>query len=668
MKHLKFAVGAALAFSLSQPLMASAIPPPYEPPCVASAEMQSFQRAPAASRKQALKVVLQKSPDAKCAAGLLFPVATAGKDLPTLRQLMLEDDAILVRQNAAQALGWVSADRKATLEALAGNIISENAASVVLARLGSVDMHLRYYNRPDWDSNIRVDGILNSLGFVYNNGSRTAGEQEQIRAAIAGVAANMANQLLQMGHEHRRVQPDVQPVWDRIGAEMLGVMRREPGSDGWVDGWRANALNALDHAITGGAAGFSQEIHTALLLALPAGLSDRHASVRAGSLSLMSALVGKTISQVTPGWHDFMPYLNGEQADTLVDYAAKAMRDPDPAVRKEAVRLLGLLTSRGNGHAAELLAALQDTAAEVREQAARALALRPAMPAEVAPLLAALAQRRGEESPAAIAALSQDRRQAVAMTLLDVLAEAASAPGDELQEKRATAAARALGKFGLPVVLPLLGKVGGATTAPVQDRLYGVLSNVGWTRLTDPAAVEAALMPTLTGPDESARLFAVNLLALTPQKDTHRFAPAMVEALFDRYLRDVPRRLSAEDANPATVWLGAGSGEGWRMPPEVAVAIIAGGSTSPLVAQRMVSWLCAPHRLELGQPGDGLIATWGGSPLSNEMDASKEMARSLARMGPVAEPFVRKALVAPATRLCKDYLEGVSAASLEGTR
>jgi hypothetical protein len=234
----------------------------------------------------------------------------------------------------------------------------------------------------------------------------------------------------------------------------------------------------------------------------------------------------------------------------------------------------------------------------------------------------------------------------------------------DLAKARTEAAARALGKFGARVLQPILKHAAQAGTENARARMYSVMVNAGWPfTATGMQSAEAALSPAILGEDEGLRVFALSLLAAQPISAGHRYSTSLVDAIFERYLQDKPKQMSREEANPSNVvWVGGAQpprhwNVDWRMKPQLAASVIAGGSDSRFAAERMVDFICAEHRLALGEPGS-LIATWGGSPLDDEMQITEAMEASLERLGDLARPFVQRALAKKqATLLCRSSLD-----------
>jgi hypothetical protein len=247
--------------------------------------------------------------------------------------------------------------------------------------------------------------------------------------------------------------------------------------------------------------------------------------------------------------------------------------------------------------------------------------------------------------------------------LAEILTSKAQRTEEEYYGKTPIAAAiAALGKHGAKAVLPLLAQAEKASDGDAQGRLYAALVNAGWPRVgADPAAVEQALTPAITGASEEARLFALSMLAMQPLRDDYHYATSLVDGLSERYLREKPKRISTKHANPRDIPVSASGtnffwNDTWLMQSALAVGMIAGGSDSKLAAELMVNWVCARHRLELAFVGKS-YTTFSGSPLYLETETSKAMGASLLRMGAVARPYIDTALgQKKKTVLCQRYL------------
>jgi HEAT repeat protein len=645
-----------------QPAMATT--PPPEIPCYLTKSEAAFGTLPSQSRKASLRKILQESPDLSCTGKQLFSKNGSTKDLPLLVKLMESDTSPDVRRRAADALGAVLIGQKTALDALGAGLTSERNMQVLLARIGSIDQQLSMASGARWAKSSKLADALNSLASL-NTDERTPQEKEELRIAVGRLICTIGFKL--SGPPDIKLSPEERKdTWRRLSRLFNEIMKREPGVQVVYYGWQVLPLDVLLHGVEIGEVGFGTETDAVSTMnAAMTELGDPNSQVRAASLKLMSALQERVVARAEPGWHDFAPYLKADDAKRLSAASAALLADEAPEVRAEAVRMLGLLTLDGGTYAQELVNALHDESPSVRKQAALALALRPALPNEAAPLLIELALQRGIDSPAAIAALSQDRSQAALETLVEIASKPDAENPDadyeerELAEVRAKTVVRAVAKFGAQAILPLLRKTAQVSDAKTQSNLYVILDNVGWTGLArqSDAEVEAALAPALTGESEQARLFALALLAQLPPRDGHRFASTLVEELLGRYLQDAPAEMPADVANPKYIWLDDRPEQSWHVVPAAAAAIVAGGSSSGAAAQKMVAWLCSGSRLELREKSGGLIITSGGSPLSNEMETATAVVHSLSRMGALAKPFVDSALAdKDSTELCKRYL------------
>ncbi|HEY0586718.1 MAG TPA: HEAT repeat domain-containing protein [Pseudoduganella sp.] len=688
MNKLRFSAACAGVFLiLSQPMLAAAIPPPVELPCEIPSALEKLKGAPVDSRPNLIAEVLRAHASGKCVGQWLFPDAESARDLPVLIKLMHTDDEVQVRSQAAHALGWVAVDRKLIMDALRENLGAEKSAQVVLARIGSINKQLdnNYYDK--WDESIRLDDLLNSLAGAGYYSSRTASENEAIREAVGYVV----NKLI--GAPYARPGKldtyHAAHITERIANQVLGFMDVTPKDAPPISPWRADVLASLTNGLHQGFVVFEPKVHVPMMLSVAKRVDDPLPQVRKASLRLIVQVFDLLERQADKSWQDFDPYLSSWQVEQLVQKAAVALRDKDARTREVALALLGQLTQRSGSQDAALVAALNDPSIGVRKEAALALARKSSMPRNAVPRLVELARQEDEDSPHAIAGLSQVGSPAAMDVLIDILLAAADAevhaknesppmpppswdwvPPERwlspraLAKERTEAAARALNKYGTRVMLPILKRTAEARTTNARARLYSALVDAGWPfAAPDMKASEAALAPAILGEDEDSRVFALSLLAAQPVSGAHRYSKALVDAMFKRYLQDIPRNMSQEEANPSTIMMWGQNpppqhwNTGWRKKPELAASIIAGGSDSKFAAERMVAFICAELRLVLREKGD-LIGYWGGSPLSDEMDAADAMRASLESMGEVAKPYVQRALAKKsATLLCRATLD-----------
>jgi len=623
----------------------------------------------------------------KCVSQWLFPKGGSTRDLPVLINLMRTDSEVQVRSQAASTLGWVGVERKEIMDALKGNLVAEKAAQVVLARVNSINKQLddNYYGK--WDESIRLDDLASSLVGASGSSKQTATEKEAILQAVGYVAIKLTGApyarpgMLDKYHAEQ--------LTERVANLVHGFMAVGPEGAAPISPWRADVLTGLSQGLREGYVVFEPKVHVPMMLSVAQRTGDSLPQVRRASLRLIAQVLALLERQADGSWQDYDPYLSSWQLEQLVQTSVAALRDKDAYTREAAVVLLGQLTQRSGSHDAGLVAALSDPSIGVRKEAALALARRAALPRNAVPRLVEMARQVDEDSPHAIAALSKVGRPEVIDVLIDILLSAADAEvhaKDEpppqpssswnwtpperwlspraLATARTEAAARALDKNGTRVLLPILKRTPGARTGNARARMYSVMVDAGW-----PSAApgmkesEAALAPAILGEDEEVRLFALSLLAAQPAKGGYRYSRSLVDAMFKRYLQDRPRTMSREEANPSNVMM-MGQNQApqhwntdWRVNPQVAVSVIAGASDSRFAAERMVAYICAEHRLVLLETG-GLIASWGGTPLSDEMDAAKAMQDSLESMGEIAKPYIRQALAKKnATLLCRSTFE-----------
>jgi HEAT repeat protein len=666
-------------------MLAAAIPPPVELPCEIPSAVEKLKAATVESRPNLIREVLRAHATGKCVGQWLFPDAEPARDLPVLIKLMHTDDDVQVRSQAAHALGWVGIDRKIIMDALAENLRGEKAAQVVLARIGSIGKQLdnNYYDK--WDESIRLDGLLNSLAGAGSNG--TASENEAILQAIGYVANKLTG--APYAQPGKLDKYHAEHLTERIANLVHGFMAVTSEDAPPLSPWRADVLGAITQGLREGYVVFEPKVHVPMMLSVVKRVDDSLPQVRRASLRLIIQVLELLDRQADKSWQDYDPYLSSWQVEQLVQKAAVALRDKDARTREAALVLLGQLTQRSGSHNAALVAALNDPSIGVRKEAALALARKFSMPQDAVPRLIELARQEDEDSPHAIAGLSKVGSTEAMEVLIDILLAAVDAevhakdepppmppPSWEwvpperwlspraLAKERTEAAARALDKYGTRVLLPILKRTAESRTTNARARLYSVLVDAGWPfAAPDMKASEAALAPAILGADEDSRVFALSLLAAQPVSGTDRYSKSLVDAMFKRYLQDIPRKLSQEEANPSTIMMWGQNpppqhwNTGWRKNPELAASIIAGGSDSKFAAERMVAFVCAEHRLMLREKG-GLVGYWGGSPLSDEMDVTDAMRGSIERMGDVAKPYAQRALAKKsATLLCKYTLD-----------
>jgi HEAT repeat protein len=649
--------------------------------------LEKLKDAPNEARTKLIREVLQARASGKCVSQWLFPEDGSAHDLPVLLKLMITDDDVQVRSQAAAALGWVGVERKLVMDALQDQLTAEKAAQVVLARIGSINKQLdnNYYGK--WDESMRLDSLLNSLAGAGNSGNRTASENEAILQAIGYVANKLTG--APYAQPGKLDKYHAEHLTERIANLVHGFMAVAPEDAPPLSPWRADVLAGITQGLREGYVVFEPKVHVPMMLSVAKRVDDSLPQVRRASLRLIIQVLELLDRQADKSWQDYDPYLSSWQVERLVQKAAVALRDKDAHTREAALVLLGQLTQRSGSQDSALVAALNDPSIGVRKEAALALARKFSMPRNAVPRLIELARQEDEDSPHAIAGLSKVGNTEAMEALIDILLAAADAevhakdepppkpppswewvPAERwlspraLAKERTEAAARALDKYGTRVLLPILKRTAEAKTTNARARLYSVLVDAGWPfAAPDMKASEAALAPAILGTDEDSRVFALSLLAAQPVSGAHRYSKALVDAMFKRYLQDVPRTMSREEANPSTIMMWGQNppprhwNTGWRKSPELAASIIAGGSDSKFAAERMVAFVCAEHRLMLREKG-GLVGYWGGSPLSDEMDVTDAMRGSIESMGDIAKPYVQRALEnKSATLLCKYTLD-----------
>jgi HEAT repeat protein len=617
-----------------------------------------------------MREVLQARASGKCVNEWVFSEGGSSSEVSILIKLMLTDEDVAVRLQAADTLGWVGVDRKAIMDALRDKLGQERNAAVVMARIHSIRSQLNnnwYGNR---DESIRLDEVLNSLAMPFERSSRTASENEAILATVGWVANDL------IGAPYTRPgkldEYHAEALTRSIANLVHGFMAIVPEQAAPTSAWRADILSNLESSLRNGYVVFEPKVHVPMLLSVAKRVDDPFPKVRAASLRLMVQAFDLLERQADQAWQDYDPYLTSSQIEQLAQKAAVATGDKDAAVRAAAVALLGRLTPRSNSQDTTLVAALSDPWIGVRKEAALSLARKSSMPQQAVSRLVEMARQVDEDSPHAIAALS---------TAADAEVQAKEAPPPEpvpswqpvperwlspraLAKARTEAAARALDKFGGRVLLSLLKRAPQAGTENARARMYSVMVGAGWPSAAPGMQLtEAALTPAILGENEDSRVFALSLLAAQPIEGTYRYSASLVDAMFKRYLQDKPVKMSKEAANPSTFMMVGGDplpphwNTGWRMKPQFASSVIASGSNSKFAAERMVAYICAGHRLILGESG-GLIATWGGSPLSDELDITSAMQASLDGMGEIARPYVERALAKKhATLLCRRTLD-----------
>lgn len=600
---------------------------------------------------------------------------------------MHTDDDVQVRSQAASALGWVGVERKAIMEALRDNLAAEKSAQVVLARIDSINMQLNdnYYGK--WDESIRLDDLANSLVGAGGTSHLTPAEKEAILQAIGYVASKLTG--APYARPGKLDKHHAEYLTERIANLVHRFMAVEAGDAAPISPWRADVLAALTQGLREGYVVFEPKVHVPMMLSVAKRVDDSLPAVRRASLKLIVQVLELLERQADKSWQDYDPYLSSWQIEQLVQMAAAALHDKDAYTRAAALGLLGQLTQQSGSQDAALVAALNDPSISVRKEAALALARKSSVPLDAVPRLVELARQVDEDSPHAIAALSKVGSPEVMDVLIGIMVTAADAevqakeePPPEpqrswewipperwlspraLAKARTEAAARALGKYGSRTLLPILKRTQEARTGNARARMYSVMADAGWpSAAPGMKASEAALAPAILGEDEESRLFAMSLLAAQPLAGNHRYSKSLVDEMFKRYLQDKPQKMSKEEANPSTVMMMGHNQEpphwnnGWRKKPQLAASIIAGGSDSKFAAERMVAFICAEHRLVLRESG-GLIMSWGGSPLSDEIHAAEAMRNSLENMREIAKPFVQRALAKKsATLQCRSALD-----------
>jgi len=681
-----FAAGAGAFLALTQPVRVMATPPPVELPCEVPPALAKLRAANIELRPKWMREVLQARASGKCVNEWVFSDGGSSSEVSILIKLMLTDEDVAVRLQAADTLGWVGVDRKVIMDALRDKLGQERNAAVVMARIHSIRLQLNNNWYGNWDESIRLDKVLNSLAMPFERSSRTASENEAILAAVGWVANNLIGAPYtrpgKLGEYH------AEALTQSIANLVHGFMAIVPEQAAPTSAWRADILGNLESSLRNGYIVFEPKVHVPMLLSVAKRVDDPFPKVRAASLRLMVQAFDLLERQADKAWQDYDPYLTSSQLEQLAQKAAVASRDKDAAVRAAAVALLGRLTPRSNSQDTTLVAALSDPWIGVRKEAALSLARKSSMPQQAVSRLVEMARQVDEDSPHAIVALSKVDSQAVMDVLIDVMlaaadaeVEAKEAPPPEpvpswqqvperwlspraLAKARTEAAARALDKFGAKVLLSLLKRAPQAGTENARARMYSVMVGASWPSAAPGMQLtEAALTPAILGENEDSRVFALSLLAAQPIEGTYRYSASLVDAMFKRYLQDKPVKMSKEAANPSTFMMVGGDplpphwNTGWRMKPQFASSIIASGSNSKFAAERMVAYICAGHRLVLGESG-GLIATWGGSPLSDELDVTRAMRASLDGMGEVARPYVERALAKKnATLLCRSSLD-----------
>jgi uncharacterized protein (UPF0147 family) len=618
------------------------------PPCAHFIPETYVPGQPPPPRKRMIEAYLAKD-SARCVGQFVSRPDHAGEDIPVLVELMRKGESAELRRQAAEAMGWQPVARvRSSIEELSSNISDEVEANVVSARIRAAGQLLRSFHDSSWDSEIRLSELFSKIDDIDFNGSRSDQDKAEINAALVEV---LAQQLLRLSHM-ATWPPDERKIgaadWQDVVGETSLIIRRHRGD--------VQLLEAMDEAFGVGTLAVAPEQEAAWLLDLIATLEAAEPEARAAASGVMRKLLARLASRRDPEWQDFQPYLNGEALARLATVARSVAENDDASVRANAVGMIGIL-----GSAEELVAALDDGAGLVRESAALALARQTAIPASAVPRLMRMAQAEGEESLAAIAALSQVRSAEVMQVLLDLLLKPYS--GTEFEKKQAASTVRALGKFGLQAALPILARAERADDEFIQQNLYAVLLDIGWERLgkTQAAQVAEALMPALRGENEISRLFALSLLARLPVNSAYQYPNTLVDPLVSMYLWMTPKEISKASDVPADVRRQADKAfkyawnSAWSLPPQIAVSMVAGHSASQLAAQRMVAWLCAAPGL--ARLHNDFISHYASG--SRDLVAVETMGASLNQMGALARPLIEAAQAKDSRKQCKFASAGV---------
>ncbi|KQZ43942.1 hypothetical protein [Duganella sp. Root1480D1] len=616
------------------------------PPCIEMPITISLpgQRPP--DRESHIRQYLDKE-SARCAGQHASSAEHAVEDVPILVRLMRKGESPAIRRQAAETIGWLNVDQRSPLEELSTGISEEADAEVVNARIRGVGMLLPSFSDPRWNSEIRLSEILGNIDDISYNDARSEQDRALINAAIADVLEQQVRQLDYLTTwppEGRKVGAS---DWQQVVGETSLIIHRRQG--------HAHLLKALEQAFGSGTPAVGPEQEAAWLLDLLDTLGAPDPELRAAASGLVQKLLTRLAALRDPVWQDFHPYLSKGALDRLTIVARAGVGDSDAKVRANSVGMLGILGSPN-----ELVAALDDEEL-VREYAAFALARQTTVPGDAVPRLLRMARKGNEASLAAIAALSQVREFEVMQALLDILLK--SSTGSEFEEKRAVTAVRALSKFGLQAALPVLSRADRANDEFAQQHLYEVLVNVGWEQLgkAQAAQVAEALTPALVGEDELSRLFALSLLARLPVSGAQQYDNALVDRLVGRYLWVTQKEITKAADVPADIRrqtdraLKYAWNSSWAMPPQRAVSIVAGHSSSALAAQRMVAWLCAaPGLQQIHRAYIDFYTSGSGEPAAIEA-----MGASLNQMGPLARPLVETAQGKDKRKQCRFGLAGV---------
>lgn len=509
-----------------------------------------------------------------------------------LRGILKSDHPSKLRERAALVLGGISANTGTVIGVLTHDLASERDERVFLARLKSIAAQLESIMAAEVNENVGLPVLMEELERV---------SRSKIVAAIDNRSEESANR--QVAHVLRilnyiivNAQPTTE-LYNRLLSSAAHIVAPNQILAPSEDAWRVRLLNDLQSSFKAGHVNVEPTTREALIDSMSKLIGSGDIEMRLAAYSMLAVLLDASVDNA--------------RADALQAILVSALNEPDARLRAQAVKLLGRIAATRGALVALLVDSLGDSDEQVRREAADALALGSAIPDTALPSLYAMANRLERGSPAAIRALSLRRSpETLDFLLRMIVAEDVSTPVDtnlsyeeaeQLVRDWDMAQVHALEQFGEAAIVPLAAMAARATDLHSQGKVYLALVNLKWLKsgAEKSTELEAALAPALDGNDESARQFALSLLArLRPYAGTH-FSNERAEQLARRYLRGkavaVQSELQLYAPNAPSSWSSYWRPE-WLVAPEVATAIVAGNSSSSVAAQDIVQWLCAKRR------------------------------------------------------------------------
>jgi|GEM_PF-4581619 len=482
-----------------------------------------------------------------------------------------------VRETAALALGDVAAShRDLAANALHVGLGEEKDARVFQARLIALARLVRPGHRLDLASLISSTGNTVRLDAVAQFDYKEAESASQ--ACAQWLQALLIDSRTWARGEDDRI--------DKVMSMAAHVLARKATQRPYVDEWRLPLLESVNQALAGGKWEIDSASRRDLLEALMTLMAVGEPEIRIASFDLAHWLIESAATPERALWNDLRPEVTRRGMERLRAIGVATSMESMPGLRARGVRTVGLVSSDGTD-VPLIVKALGDADGAVRSEAANALAKMRIVPGQAIPALHSMARGGGPDAEPAIRALSMLPSEDTLNLFVELVAGPDPAEAsDEFESQRMRAArlgtlSRGLEKFGGRAVLSLLGKVHQIDRIQPQENVYSALVALDWTGLAAyrSAQMEQALAPAFAGSSESARQFALNLLArLRPYAGAH-FSSGLVENLVARYLT------SSTPRHPA-------SAHSWRYSPAVAVALIAGNTESAVVARSLIELLC----------------------------------------------------------------------------